>query len=193
MARRRRWQWFLVGAAIAVAGVTAAGLRVMADRDEPDRDPASTTVLDCRSDQLRVSHQGRASASNQSADYFALKNTDVRCSLQGHPELELLGADGEALDIPVRAGASFATYDPPAPRVVILAPGDDASFAVGSALTCNEATPARESSALRIGLPAGDDPVVLETGLPYCPDTPVLSVTSIQPTRGALAPTAEPG
>lgn len=195
MAGRGNRAWFLIGGGIALAAVTAIGLRVMVDREEPDQDPAGTTseatVPNCRRDQLRISHEGRASASNQVADYFALKNTDERCNLKGHPDLELLGADAEPLDIPVRTGASYATYDPPI-RVVTLATDDDAWFAVGSALTCHEATPARESSALRIRLPAGDVPIVVDAALPYCPDTPTVSVTSIQPTKGALAPAAEP-
>lgn len=94
---------------------------------------ATTRSARCRADQLHASLGQAGAAAGHVGDTITLHNASATtCTLEGYPGLALLGSGGRPLPTEVHRGAGYIVR-PETPTLVTLAPGQDASFALGYA------------------------------------------------------------
>ncbi len=128
----RRTHTYTTGAQSGAPNPAGGKIYTDATRGEPSvTSPSVSTPAHCQSKQLtvRLGPSGAAAGSTGISVYFTNASRS-RCSLDGHPRLEMLTSAGRG--IPTHRGDA-TTVPPLQPGRVSLAPGASATFYVGFA------------------------------------------------------------
>ena len=97
----------------------------------PNYDPSLWTPTTCQPWQLSLTSAGGSAATGHREDVYAFQNTSqIGCTFYGYPGMQLYDATGAALPTTVIRGGAGEFRDV-TPQTVTLAPGDQASFALG--------------------------------------------------------------
>jgi Protein of unknown function (DUF4232) len=127
----------------------------------PAAPAASTSWPQCSQSQIGITAAGTGAGLGHVGELFTLRNTSsASCRLEGYPDMQLLGSNGQALPTTVVRAGSTGAYLFPAvtPHRVALPPGAAASF----------------------DLQYGDNPVGAQANEPYaqaCPSATSAEVT----------------
>lgn len=99
--------------------------------------PALAPLSRCRADDVRLSVAMTGSVASQPFSDIAVTNTGTTpCALLGYPRIEARGVLGrEAATVPLAIAVHHGLYErtDPGPQRVVLRPGHDAFFSVGTA------------------------------------------------------------
>jgi hypothetical protein len=106
-----------------------------------------TVLAKCTATDLTVSAKdGDAGAGHRSTIYLLTNTTQTPCSIDGYPGMAFLDASGTVIRGTVARGDSYLFTDP-GPSMVVLQPGDAASYSLGwseaNGATCATATKAQ--------------------------------------------------
>lgn len=97
----------------------------------PNYDPSLWMPATCQPWQLSLTPAGGSAATGHRKDIFAFQNTSqIACTLYGYPGMQMYDATGSDLPTTVIRGGAFEFRDV-TPQTVMLAPGGQASFALG--------------------------------------------------------------
>ena len=92
---------------------------------------AATAAARCHSAQLRVKLGWASGAAGHIGQLVSFENASAtRCTLYGYPGLQMLAASGRQIRTQVLRGVAYTVPSVPE-RIVILAPGQEASFDLG--------------------------------------------------------------
>lgn len=148
--------------------------------------PAGTpsgTPSRCLPAALRLSPGAARQASNQYGRTLIFTDISTSsCTLYGYPGVQLLNADGRVLSIPMHRGGGYVFTDP-GPHVVVLHPGESASFSFGGpVITAAGGGLCPVASEVRVIPPNDYSQLAVAVRAPACPDS---GVTVAAVTAGA--------
>lgn len=126
---------------------------------------------------------------SQKSYFFVFTNGGEACTLNGHPGVQLVGADGKPLPHEVAHGGGYTIGEDPPKVDVLLQRGGRAWFAVSTTVACGADGGDRPSSTSGLLVIPPDDTRQLrvDASVEYCPDQSHLTVSTVQASKDAFS------
>lgn len=133
----------------------------------------------CQPGQLHLTAGRGEQTANQYGRRMIFTNVSSSpCTMYGYPGLQLVGANGAAIDVPVHRGGGYAFTDP-GPHLITLTPGASASFTFGgSAIEQPSGAVCPTTMAVRVIPPNDYGQLSAPVQAPACPGSGV-TVTAV--------------
>lgn len=139
----------------------------------------------CQPDQLSLVPGAARAAAGHYAQTLVFTNTSSStCTMYGYPGLQLVGADGQAVDVDVQRGAGYAVQDP-GPKAISLGPKQSAYFMFGAAdVSQPGGAPCPAATRARVIPPNDYTQLEVAVHVAACPHARV-AVSAVAPGSGA--------